>query len=181
MIKIEEVGIDKLEEYDSIEFSYSTNKIYELKKINNGLGGFLLEVKDIEPFTKKFEEDTTLWKKYFDLTKWKFFIAYDNDIPVGGAILAIRSDRPDSKKYPVLWDLRVIEKYRYQGIGKKLFDTVKESGKKEDYKELKIECQNTNYPAVNFYYKQGAILRSINDHAYDDFTNEVQMFWYLNL
>ena len=53
MIKIEEVGIDKLEEYDSIEFSYSTNKIYELKKINNGLGGFLLEVIDVEPFTKE--------------------------------------------------------------------------------------------------------------------------------
>ena len=181
MIKIKQVEIKSLSEYDSIEFSYTSNKKYEIKKINNGLGGFIFNIVDIKPFYKKFKENTSMWKAIFDLSEWKFFIAYDNDVPVAGATLAVITNKEFNKKSAVLWDLRVIEKYKHQGIGQMLFDTVKESAKELNFKEFKIECQNTNYPAVNFYHKQGAILRCINDHAYIEYPEEVQMCWYLNL
>ena len=129
MINIKEIELDNLKQYDNIEFKYTTNKIYELKKINKGLGGFLLEVKNVEIFTKEFKEKTTDWKQYFDLKKWKVFIAYDNDIPVGGAVLAVRKDQINGEEHSILWDIRVIEKYKHQGIGQMLFDKIKEEAK----------------------------------------------------
>jgi len=44
-----------------------------------------------------------------------------------------------------------------------------------------VECQNTNYAAVNFYHKQGMVLGVINEYAYKDYPNEAQLLWYLDL
>jgi len=181
MIKIEELSIDNIKEYDSIESKYETNKIYELKKIDRGLGGFVLEPKSVKTFYKKFTETTDDWVKFFDVKDWKIFVAYDNDIKVGGAVLSFMLDRVGGKKHAVLWDLRVIEDYKHQGIGQKLFDKIKEEAKNSKDTEIKIECQNTNYAAVNFYYKQGAELKCINEQAYADYKDEIQMIWYLEL
>ena len=49
------------------------------------------------------------------------------------------------------------------------------------FKQLKVECQNTNPAAVNFYHKQGMVLHSINEYAYPDCPDEVQLLWYLDL
>ena len=41
-IVFKELSLDQLEEYGKIPFFYKTNKKYEIKKINNGLGGVVL-------------------------------------------------------------------------------------------------------------------------------------------
>ena len=81
----------------------------------------------------------------------------------------------------LLWDLRVAEEYKHQGIGQKLFNMAKDYAIKEGFKQFKVECQNTNPAAVKFYHKQGMNLGVINEHAYKDFPNEVQLLWYLDL
>ena len=81
----------------------------------------------------------------------------------------------------ILWDIRIIEEYKYQGIGKKLFNIAKEWCKNNGFIELRIECQNNNYNAVNFYHKQGATLFSIKEFAYPNYPDEVQLIWHLKL
>lgn len=185
MIKYEELDFSKLDTYETIDFRFTTDKIYQLNKINNGLGGILLEEKNVKQFTKDFGKQISEWTKKVSKVNWKMYVAKDNDKLVGGCIIATKTKdvhmlegRDD---LAVLFDIRVIEEYKSQGIGYHLFNLAKYWSKKNGFRQLKIECQSSNYNAVNFYHRQGAILCSIKEFEYADYPNEVQLLWYLNL
>ena len=185
-IKYGEINIEQLDEYGNIPFYYDTNQKYELIKIDNGLGGIKFELVNIPKFHKDFGTRTSHWKELFDLKNWKFFVAYNEDNKmIAGCTLATKTSNcimlEKREDLAVLWDIRVSDEYKYQGIGQKLFDMAKEYAIKKGFKQLKVECQNTNPVAVNFYHKQGMILCAINEYAYSDCSNEVQLLWYLDL
>ena len=185
MIRYEEIDVSKLEEYGNIPFCYTTNKKYEIKRIDNGKGGIKLELVDVPTFTKDFGNNVNHWKELFDMSNWKFFVAYDEDKMIGGSIVATKTKNCNMLEgrddLAVLWDIRVSEEYKGMGIGTKLVCMAKEYAKSNGFRELKIECQNTNPAAVNFYYKQGAKLGAINMYAYKDYPDEVQLLLYLDL
>lgn len=84
----------------------------------------------------------------------------------------------------VLWDLRVDDTFKNQGVGQALFDEAVLWSKEQGFSQMKIECQNNNVPACRFYHKQGAVLGRIDRYAYvenEDEKNEVQLIWYLDL
>ena len=185
-IRYEELSINNLDEYDKIPFYYDTDKRYELIKINRGLGGIELKLIDVPHFHKEFDAKTTRWKSMFDLDNWKFFVAYNEDNKIiAGATLATKTEDchmlEGKTDLAVLWDIRVSDEYKHQGIGQKLFDMAKNYAKSNGFKRLKVECQNTNPAAVNFYHKQGMVLSCIKEYAYSDFPNEVELLWYLDL
>ena len=185
MITIKEINKNELEAYGSIPFWYKTNKKYEIIKKNRGLEGLELKLVDCKEFYKDFGSRVDSWLKTFDLSNWYFFAAYDEDKMIGGATLATKTNNchmlEKREDLALLWDLRISDEYKHQGIGTKLFNIVKEFATKKGFKELKVECQNTNPSAVNFYHKQGMHLDSINEHAYIDYPDEVQLLWYLDL
>ena len=185
-LKFDEIDIEKLEEYGNIPFYYDTNQKYENKKINNGLGGILLELVDVPSYHKDFGTRVERWKELFDLTNWKFFVVYnENNKMIAGCTIATQTSNcymlEGRNDLAVLWDIRVSDEYKHQGIGQKLFDMAKEYAINNKFKQLKVECQNTNPVAVNFYHKQGMRLCAINEYAYSDCPNEVQLLWYLDL
>ena len=185
-IRYSEIGVEQLDEYGNIPFSYDTTQKYELIKLNNGLGGIKLELINIPKFHKDFGARTSRWIELFDLTNWKFFGAYDeNNKMIAGCTIATKTDDcimlEGREDLAVLWDIRVSTEYKHQGIGQKLFYMAKEYVVNNGFKQLKVECQNTNPAAVNFYHKQGMILCAINEYAYPDCPNEVQLIWYLDL
>lgn len=84
----------------------------------------------------------------------------------------------------VLWDIRVDDRYKRQGIGTKLFNLAVEWSKSKGFKQMKIECQNSNVQSCRFYYRHGAVLGEIDEYAYYDDVDtqdEVQLIWYLDL
>ena len=181
-----EIGKDKLEEYGKIPFYYDTNKKYEIKRLKNGLGGILLELVNVPTYHKDFGKRTERWSQLFDLTNWKFYVAYNEDKKmIAGCTIAAKTPNCNMLEgrddLAVLWDIRVSDKYKHLGIGEKLFEMAKKYAKSEGFKQLKVECQNTNFPAVNFYHKQGMKLCAINEYAYKDCPNETQLIWYLDL
>ena len=185
-IKFCEIDIDKLEEYGNIPFYYDTNQKYEFKKVDNGLGGILLELVTVPEYHKDFGTRTERWKQLFDLTNWKFYVAYNEDNQmIAGCTVATKTSNcimlENRNDLAVLWDIRVSDKYKHQGIGQKLFDMAKEYATNNGFKQLKVECQNTNPVAVKFYHKQGMKLCAINEYAYQDSLNEAQLLWYLDL
>jgi ribosomal protein S18 acetylase RimI-like enzyme len=173
-----------LDEYGSIPFKYKTDKILKLEKISNGLGGMLLSTQNIY-YEKDFGSSVSRWKETFDLTNWKIFGAYDGEKLIAGCVVAIKTNNvhmlEDRDDLAVLWDLRVSEEYKYKGIGQKLFDMAKKFVVDNNFNQLKVECQNTNYSAVKFYHKQGMSLAAIKEQAYKDHPSEIQLIWYLNL
>ena len=185
-IRYAEIDIDLLNEYDKIPFYYETTKKYNLIKINNGLGGIRMELVDVPLFHKDFGTRTSRWKQLFDLKNWKFFVAYNDDNKmIAGCTIASRTDNcimlEGRNDLAVLWDIRVSDEYKHKGIGHKLFNMALEYAKKNGFKQLKVECQNTNPAAVNFYHKQGMSLCAINEYAYLDCPDEAQLLWYLDL
>lgn len=187
-IEIKEVTKEHLEEYAKIPMLVKVNSKFELKKVDKGLGGITFNeivvaeyIKDLSLYDKPLE-----WNERFDISNWGFLIAYDNDLPIGGATLAYDTEGvnmlSNRRDITVLWDLRVAPEYKSKGIGSKLFSYAVNWSKERNCKQIKIETQNNNVPACKFYAKQGAILAEINEYAYygeDD--EEVMFIWYLNL
>lgn len=179
--------MESLREYGQIPMILSVREILKVQKRGKGLEGIscTFETVPVKPYTIDFDEteSPTRWAEEFDVQNWALFMAYDNDTPVGGAVMAARTPEihmlDGREDMAVLWDIRVKEKYRGQGIGQTLFDAARNWCKEEGYRLMKIECQNTNAPACRFYEKQGAELEVVNRHGYG--TDEYMFLWYLQL
>lgn len=190
-ITIKQVNTTYFPQYDTIPMQVRVEHEYRLVKQNNGLGGIAFEETPVEPYIKNFcvgkDESVTHWLRW-DLSNWGFFMAFDGDKPIGAAAIATKTkdinmlcDRDD---LAVLWDIRLTDEYKHQGIGHALFQKAVEWSRAQGISQLKIECQNNNVPAVKFYHKQGAVLGGIDEYAYynDPYAKgEIQFIWYLDL
>lgn len=185
-----EVDKSYFELYDLVSMNVDVQSEYRVTRIDNGLGGFLLEETPVEPYIKDLSvyERALDYEKQFDISNWRFYMAFDGETPVGAMTIAGRTDglnmlfgRNDAC---VLWDIRVSDDYKHHGIGQKLLNMGVSGAKADGYCQMIIECQNNNVPACNFYKKQGALLSKVDMYAYylePDIKDEIQMVWYLDL
>ncbi len=190
MIYIKEVDKSYFELYDTIPMNVYVQSEYRIKRIDNGLGGFLFEEILVPPYIKDLSiyERAADYDKEFNITNWRFYMAFDNEKPIGALTVAgtthglnMLSGRNDAC---VLWDIRVADSYKHKGIGQQLLDMGISGAKDDGYKQMIIECQNNNVPACNFYKKQGALLSKVDMYAYyleSDIKDEIQMVWYLDI
>ena len=181
-------------QYDSIPMCYDVSSYYKIEKINRGLGGFTLIESAVEPYIKDFcigdDGSASQWER-FDLSNWAFFMAFDGERPIGAATVASRTKEVGMLEgrddLALLWDIRVEEAYKRQGIGQVLFDMAVEWSRGQALVQMKIECQSNNVPAIKFYHKQGAELSAIDEYAnYNDyacynapeFRHETEFIWF---
>ena len=190
MIYVKKTDRSCFEMYDSVSMNVDVKSEYKIKRIDNGLGGFTFEEVPVEPYIKDLSvyERATEYEKEFDITHWSFYMAFDDEKPVGAVTIAAKTDKlymlAGRDDACVLWDIRVADGYKHQGIGQKLFDLAVKNAKADGYRQMIIECQNNNVPACNFYRKQGALLSKVDMYAYyqeEACRNEVQFLWYLDL
>lgn len=190
MLLYREIDHQFFKQYDQIPMLVHVTHELHLEKPDNGLGGLLLREVPVSPYTKDLSqyEIASDYEKKFDISNWKFFMAFDRDVPVGGITLASRTENVQMldgrNDLCVLWDIRVPDAYKRQGIGKKLFELGVQWAVETGLSQMKIECQNNNVPACKFYQKQGAVLSAINEYAYHqdpDIRGEIQLIWYLDL
>ena len=192
MIVYKKIDKTYFSKYDSIPMRFNVTSYYRIEKINRGLDGFrFIETPVEQPYIKDFctgeDETVSRWIR-FGISHWAFFMAFDGEKPVGAAAVASRSKEANMLSgrddIAVLWDIRVDEPYKRQGVGQELFDMAVNWSREQGLTQMKIECQNNNVPAVKFYHKQGAVLSSINDYAYynePEYRHEAQLIWYLDL
>lgn len=190
MITFNEVDKTFFELYDKVDMKVNVHSEYKVKRINNGLGGILLEEVPVESFIKDLGsyERATEYEKEFDITNCRFYMAFDGDIPVGAMTVVGTTEGIDMlcgrKDACILWDIRVSDTYKRKGIGQKLFDMGVINAKKDGYQQMIIECQNNNVQACKFYQKQGAVLSKLDMYAYyfdPKIRNEIQFIWYLDI
>lgn len=176
--------------YDQIDMAFSVSSEYRAEKPDSGLGGILLRETAVKPYRKDLGqyEKAADYEKRFDISHWQFYMAFDGEKPVGGITLAARTPGVDMlggrDDLCVVWDLRVREGYRGQGIGQRLWDLGEEWSRAQGMTQIKVECQNNNVRACRFYRKQGAVLSAIDEYAYygeAGITGEIQLIWYKDL
>jgi len=191
MLTFKQVDTSYFPQYDQVPMRHTASSYYRIEKHNRGLGGFSLIETPSEPFVLDFctgdDESVERWKRW-DLTNWAFFMAFDGEKPIAAAAVASRTEGANMlagrNDLAVLWDLRVSETHKRQGVGQKLFDMVVDWSRKSGLSQLKIECQTNNVPACKFYHKQGAVLGTIDEYAYyndPQYSHEIMLLWYLNL
>jgi len=188
----EQVDPSYFPQYDMIPMRVHVSSYYRIEKINRGLSGFSFVEIPVEPYVKDFctEHDANVerWKKRWDISNWAFFMAFDKERPVGGATVASRTKDINllygRNDLASLWDIRVDDNYKHQGIGQALFDMVVNWSREQGLNQISIECQNNNVPACKFYHKRGAVLSAINEYAYynePEYRHEAQLIWYLDI
>jgi GNAT superfamily N-acetyltransferase len=90
---------------------------------------------------------------------WKAFVAEASGKIIGFALYYIRySTWKGSRLY--LEDFIVTEKFRGQGVGKILFETVMQEAKDKGFNGMSWQVLDWNEPAINFYNKYNAYLES---------------------
>lgn len=188
--EIKEMDKSCFQLYDQVSMNVDVRSEYRLTGIDNGLGGFVFEEVPVTPHVKDLSkyERAVEYEKMFDISNWRFYMAFDGEVPVGAMTVAgptkgmnMLGERTDAC---VLWDIRVADGYKHMGIGQKLFDLGMAAAKNDGYRLMIIECQNNNVPACRFYRKQGAVITRIDTKAYDsepEIADEVQFIWHLNL
>ena len=190
---IRQIGADGLKQYSEISIGFTVESVLRVEEIDGGLGGLLLQEERLEePYEKDYdvlaeeEELPTRWPEHFDVSNWAFFMAFDGERPVGGAVVAYHSPKVNMLEgrsdLAVLWDLRVHPDRRREGIGTRLFQHATEWARRRNCTQFKIETQNTNAGACKFYARQGCYLGGIMRHAYPEpVAHETMLLWYLNL
>lgn len=181
---IEEPTNEVLKEYSNISIKYKVDSVYKLEWKNNGLSGIMLVEESIDPFYKNYDsidDNPSLLPDEFDLKNWSVVSAFDGDIRVGGAIIAYNTEGVNMLESKddlvVVWDIRVDEDYRGEGIGTKIFQRCIEWARDKKCTRVKVETQNNNVKACKFYASQGAKLSNINRYVYKDYPDEVQLIW----
>lgn len=190
MITYKEINREYFQKYDEIDMLVHVKSIYQLEKVNRGLGGIILREEAVDECIKdsgRYERAQD-YEKEFNISNWGFYMAFDGDKPIGAVTIVSKTDNVNMldgrDDLAVLWDIRVADGYKHMRVGQKLFDFAVKWCKDRGLKQLKIECQNNNVPACNFYHKQGAVLSKIDEYAYyheEEIRDEVQLIWYLNI
>lgn len=190
MITYRQVDKTYLGKYDKIPMIVQVKSILALEKIENGFGGIVFKETPVNEYIKdlgKYEHATKSADE-FDITNWAFFMAFADEEAIGAATVVSKTENihmlDGRDDMSVLWDIRVDNRYKHQGVGTKLFSMATEWSKSKGFKQMKIECQNNNVVACRFYHKHGAALGKIDEYAYygdEDDDKEVQLIWYLDL
>lgn len=190
MVEIIEIGPKDLIFYDSIPSRVLVRTILVPELNEDGLGGInLREVMVPQPYIKDYDSNEDLpsnWPKLFDVTNWGIFIAKENGLVIGGAVVAFDTTGVSMlearRDLSVLWDIRVRQEGR--GVGIMLFNHAAEWSRTRGCTQMKIETQNINVPACKFYQRMGAKLGEIRCHGYANIPSvagEVMLCWYLDL
>jgi GNAT superfamily N-acetyltransferase len=189
-IRTESVTPETLREHARISIAFQVDRVLDVTVEHHGLGGFaFIERPLAAPYFKDYDalpgNSPENWAHRIDVANWCLLTARCDGRPVGGAVLAfdtagvhILEGRRD---LTALWDLRVTPESRRSNVGSILFAAAEDWAKSHGCRQLKVETQNINLAACEFYASRGCRLGAIHRFAYPDLPHEVQLLWYKDL
>ena len=193
MSLIKTIDYDQLNEYAKIPISFTVNSEYEVKPPGKYSSEYRLKEKPVSnSYFKNYDdyESPLDWISKWDLKwnsdNWGFFLAINDSCElIGGAAVAVNIPGMQmcegKEDLAILWDIRVHPDHRGKGAGKLMFNAAIIFALSKNCTSLKIETQNTNVAACKFYKSMGCALKKVTRHAYSEYPDEIQFFWYKNL
>lgn len=128
MIIYKEVDRSYFKLYDKVSMNVDVRSEYQVVRVDNGLGGLILEEVQVKPYIKDLSQYACAaeYEKEFDIANWRFYMAFDGETPVGAMTVAGKTEGmhmlSGRKDACVLWDIRVADAYKRNGIGKELLN-----------------------------------------------------------
>ena len=189
-IDVREEPISALGEHGRISIAFRVDRVLEVSLPGAGLGGIVLAERRVaEPYVKDYDADDgegpTRWAHRFDVSNWGLISAHMAQTRVGGAVLAFDTPGLDMLEgrmdLAVLWDLRVQPEWRGRGVGRRLFEAAERWASARGCRQLKVETQNVNVAACEFYARRGCVLGAVDRFAYPTLPHEAQLLWYRDL
>lgn len=148
-----------------LKFEYLTSSYYDVIRDPSSLFSVKLVEKQFEnPVRKAFESE--LFEGW--LSSPSVFAAREGKEAGGSDLGYIEVDREDWHNRMRVVELLVLEPYRRRGIGKSLLDAIKSLASREGYREIVLETQSCNAPAIGFYLSQGFRVVGIDLSCYTD-------------
>jgi GNAT superfamily N-acetyltransferase len=189
-IEVREDSAAALAEYARVPIAFEVAEIFEVAAREDGLDEFVLTKRRLDaPYIKDYdafeEESPAHWAERFDVSNWVFLAAHSAGRRVGGAALVFDTPAVEMlegrRDLAVLWDIRVAPEARGRGVGAALFRAAERCAVARGCRELKVETQNINVPACEFYARHGCELRASNRFAYPELPGEIQLLWHKQL
>jgi len=190
-IDITAIGPDEWESYGRVPSAFTVRAVLECEPIEGGLGGIVLRERRVTPYPKPAygpEDVPARWACEHSLATWGLFLAKDGGKAVGGAAVAPPSVRLAGIEHRQdaawLFDIRVAEDCRRQGVGRALVAACAAWAKGKGFRYLVIETQNVNVPACRLYAACGAELIEIRRFGYahcPEVASETMLIWQLAL
>ena len=177
-IEVRAVHVNDAPALYDLDYNFETDRIYTLRVQNRLLRetpgdaldeqtGFAFElvVRLLDyPVYKKFREyENTLADVETKLKAVEGgYVALADGQVAGGILLYIEEWRSVAR----IQDIIVGRQFRRYGVGSLLLRCAADWARKRDCWALVLETQNTNYPAIQFYLRNGMETWSINQHYY---------------
>ena len=189
-IEIIQDKLAHLPKHGQISIAFEVRHVLELTVADGGLGGFILRERPFaSPYVKDYDSIVGSrprdWGRYFDISNWALHSAWIDGRRVGGVVTAFRTEGLDMlerrEDLAVIWDIRVRPEYRGRGVGSALFAAAEAWAKAKRCRQLKIETQNINVAACQFYRRHGCTLGGIHRFAYPLLPDEIQLLWYKDI
>lgn len=91
---VTEEPIERLEEHGRVSAAFTVERILEVAVMEQGLGGLCLVERPVEdPWRKDYDAvgdgGPAAWRGRFDVGSWGLFGAYDGEVRIGGAVVAV--------------------------------------------------------------------------------------------
>jgi GNAT superfamily N-acetyltransferase len=178
---------ETLRAYASVSAAIRVESRLDLRALQSPEGLRFEEVSMPEPLVLDSDghERPVEWAGRGDLGRWMMLRAFEGAEPVGGAIIAVNPDDhwffPDDARLAVLWDIRVAEARRGQGVGRRLLYEAGKCAAEAGCDRLAIETQDVNVAACRLYASAGAVLGEVRRGAYSNHPDEAVVLWFMGL
>lgn len=140
-------------------FKYKSNSYYDVELSNNNFSINLVKRNFNETIDKQFT--STLFEDFLESPSL-YGIVEDE------LVAFIEISRESWNKRIRVSNILVQESVRGKGYGTLLMNHVKELLKKENFRAIVLETQSCNYPAIQFYLKNGFKLTGCDLTAYNN-------------
>ena len=143
-------------------YEYTSEKFYDihLERKSNGWNISLTEERFAVPFVKKFEEE--IFESYKEGSEC--YLAEFNEEEA--AVMVIQ--HMEWNNTLLIHDLYVDRRFKKKGIGRSLIEVAKKRAIELGVRAINLETQTSNYPAIQFYLKNGFELIGFNSISYSN-------------
>ena len=171
-----------LTEHGRIPIAFTVQERLDLTALSPQPLGRLLSLPVRIPYLKDYDAEPANrpadWPVRFDTRHWGLLAAVRDGRRLGGAVIAYRTpdlEGPDDQA--LLWDLRVAPEARRQGIGSVLLQAAERWAAERGCTECRVETQDINVPASQFYARNGYRLERVEPGAYPTLPDEARLIW----
>ncbi len=177
-IDVRSVAITDAPALHKLDYSFETDRIYSLR-VNGELAQYDDTAHSLDRPALAFE----LWEMLVDLPLYKSYREYEHTLEevearlnsVDGGYVALADGQvagvvllnvEEWRSVARIEDIIVGRQFRRYGIGSLLLNCASDWARKRGCWAIVLETQNVNYPAIQFYLRNGLEVWSINQHFY---------------